>query len=531
MNGPVKRASSVLLAGTIAILSPGLTPLAVAQQDSQDGNRYPGPPPVSTAPPSGNNGQPLPEETYKQETACVTRDLANTDLVRSKPWGQQYLQVEKVHELMRGTVGHVGAYGPNQPVTVALVDTGVRPDHPWLDQVAAGGDYVALKEPGAGLEDCDGHGTMVAGIIAAGTPSDIGFKGMAPEAQIVSFRQSSANYTKDDKAEETKPPPEGEQKPSEEGGQGGETEPPSESDKPNALREPGTSGSTDPAQGQPKPDEGAGTVLSLAHAIRFAADASGVKVMNVSINQCRPAANGAIDPREAKLQAALKYAVEVKDVVVVASAGNVGQKCTQNNQANPLQPKNIVTPPWFSKYVLSVAAIKEDGSVADFSMHGPWVSVAAPGTKIISLDPAKGSNALANLMVENGKSVPVQGTSFAAPYVSGLAALVRTKYPELNAYQVMNRIKATAQHPGAPGGRNQYVGYGMINPMAALTATVLNDQQAKKDEQLPASLPPVNTKDTTPMLVALGGAGGALVALLITLFTVHTIRRNRAGQA
>lgn len=225
----------------------------------------------------------------------------------------------------------------------------------------------------------------------------------------------------------------------------------------------------------------------------------------------------------AELHAAIQWAVEDRDVVVVASAGNTGEACKQNNK---LKPRTIVAPPWFDKHVLTVAAINEQGGVAKFSMHGPWVDVAAPGTRILSLDPA--SRGLANRVIENGRAVEVQGTSFAAPYVAGLAALVRAKYPALDAYGVMHRIQATAQHPAAPGGHSQYVGYGVINPVAALTTSVVKvDNAGNNTGPVPADLPEPAHRDWTPIVVALGGAGGALTALLITLFAVHTVRRNR----
>ena len=72
-----------------------------------------------------------------------------------------------------------------------------------------------------------------------------------------------------------------------------------------------------------------------------------------------------------------------------------------------------------------------------------------------------------DLDLEDGLEIPIAGTSFSAAYVSGLAALVRQRFPELTAAQVMNRITATARHPG--GGADNVVGAGVVDPVAALT--------------------------------------------------------------
>src|ERR1700727_3265310 len=73
---------------------------------------------------------------------------------------------------------------------VAVLDTGVRPG-PRLPNVAAGGDFVETTD---GLTDCDGHGTLVAGLIA-GQPGDDGFAGIAPAARLVSLRVTSAKFS------------------------------------------------------------------------------------------------------------------------------------------------------------------------------------------------------------------------------------------------------------------------------------------------------------------------------------------------
>nr|WP_042198973.1 type VII secretion-associated serine protease mycosin [Kibdelosporangium sp. MJ126-NF4]CEL23656.1 Phage tail length tape-measure protein [Kibdelosporangium sp. MJ126-NF4]CTQ93192.1 Phage tail length tape-measure protein [Kibdelosporangium sp. MJ126-NF4] len=406
---------------------------------------------------------------YKKASGCIGT-LAENVVLPNKPWGQQQLRIEEVH-----------AFATGKGQMVAVIDTGVR-DHKYFGgRVVAGADYVSRTANAT--EDCDGHGTEVAGIIAAKSPdlSRIGFTGVAPDAKILAIRQSSENY-------KGKPPP--------------------------------TAENPDPQ------DQTAGDLKTLAQAVRNAADTAEVTVINMSVDNCRLATYAISEP-EKDLQRALRYAVEDKDKVVVASAGNLGPICTDaKNGPDPKQPTHIVTPPWFAEDVLSVSAVQRNGNLAQFSVQGPWVSVAAPGTEIISLDPA---GELANRTVQGGKPVEIQGTSFAAPYVAGLAALVRERFPTLGARQVMNRIKMTAQHPAAPGGRDNLVGYGMINPTAALTSMVPPEFgiPADRAENLPAGMPPFRPKDWTAMTVALIGAGGGVVLLLLTLFIMHAIRRNK----
>ncbi|KHF45143.1 membrane-anchored mycosin MYCP [Saccharomonospora viridis] len=516
----MKRHSALALVAAIGVAGPILLPLpALAQGDTaaeDSGGYYATPPPIDPGPPPNDTRKP--DKNYQPRVACVQRNLEYNEDIQNAPWGQQYLRIDEVHNLMRAETGHVGiSVKDKKPVRVAVIDTGVTP-HPYFgNRLKSGGDYV--RPNGDGLHDCDGHGTQVAGIIAADTPDHIGFTGVAPDAEIVSIRQSSQNYSPD---EEGSSPAGGSGGDSDEAGGAGDG-----SDGANggeSLR------GTNPAQdSRTQGSEGAGTLKTLAQAIVNAANA-GVDVMNISINHCRPA-NGGITQDEQNMWAAIRYAVRQKDVVIVSAAGNVAEanNCKQNDQALAEKPTTIVTPPWFSEDVLSVAAIDETGGLADFSMHGPWVSVAAPGTGIISLDPAEGSDGLANMMIDNGEAREIKGTSFAAPYVAGLAALVRAKYPDLNAYEVMHRIKFTAQHPPAPGGRDNFVGYGVIDPMAALTATVPSEENIPpaQAENLPSDMPPPNNRDWTPVTVALIGSGGALAALGITLFVVHTIRRNR----
>ncbi|SEB34656.1 membrane-anchored mycosin MYCP [Amycolatopsis tolypomycina] len=516
--GATRRTTTALIAGTLGVLAPlGATIPAQAQTAPADGY-FATPPPVDMGKLIPDSRQP--DKKYKKSKACVQRSTLGQNIVlKNRPWGQDYLQIAKAQEIVKAATGSAGG-----GVRVAVVDTGVT-QHPWFqNRVKSGGDYVAKPDgKQEGLEDCDGHGTEVAGIIA-GKPDnpEVGFIGVAPDATIVSYRQLSENYEPDTSTQAPPPssstggtPPSSSTSPPPGGGGGGaegDGTSPGQSNGGRQLEKAGT----------------AGTLKTLAEIIRGIAERNEADIINMSVDNCRPA-TGSITEGEQQVQAAARFAAQ-RGVVIIAAAGNATDTCPQNDQPDARKPKTIVTPPWFADDVLSVGAIDEFGSVAPFSVHGPWVGVAAPGTQIMSLDPAEGSDGLANLTFENGdKASPIQGTSFAAPYVSGLAALVKAKYPSLDAKGIINRIKETAQHPAAPGGRDNFVGYGVIDPVAALTQSLpseVGNLAPMPGPQL-AQLPPANDRSPTPVIVALAGTGGGLVALLITLFVMRTIRRNR----
>jgi membrane-anchored mycosin MYCP len=529
--GATRRTTTALLTGTIGFLSSVAVAVPVwAQQAPADGY-FATPPPVDMSKLLPDSGQP--DKKYKQSKGCVQRSTLGQNIVlKNRPWGQDYLQITKAQEIVKAaTNGGVG-----RGVKVAVVDTGVT-KHPWLPNLESGGEYVATPTNGQpkGLEDCDGHGTEVAGIIAAKPDNpEVGFIGVAPDATIVSYRQLSENYEPDTS---TSTPPASN---TAGGTPSSSTNPPTGSETSLPPSGGGGTGSGDGDQTSPGQSNGgrqlekagtAGTLKTLAEIIRGIADRKAADVINMSVDNCRTA-TGNITEGEQQVQAAVHYAAQA-GIVIVAAAGNATDTCPQNDQPDAKKPKTIVTPPWFADDVLSVGAIDEFGSVASFSVHGPWVGVAAPGTQIISLDPAEGSNGLANLTFESGdKASPIQGTSFAAPYVAGLAALVKAKYPNLDAKGIINRIKETAQHPAAPGGRDNFVGYGVIDPVAALTQSLpseIGNQAPIPPPQL-AQLPPANDHSSTPMIVALAGTGGGVVALLITLFVMRTIRRNRPAE-
>ncbi|QXQ14619.1 type VII secretion-associated serine protease mycosin [Skermania piniformis] len=345
--------------------------------------------------------------------------------------------------------------------TIAVIDTGVA-RHPRLSGLIPAGDYVGT---GDGTDDCDVHGTVVAGLIAAAGVPGQGFAGVAPDARIMTIRQSSNLWQVAGRAQQQRP-------------------------EDNA--------------------DGYGDVATMAAAVRLAAD-RGATVINISEVACSTAT---IDDRA--LGAAVQYAMVERDAVVVAAAGNKDGRCGSGNpDSDPRRPTadpwqrvdTIVTPAWYDDYVLTVGSVDANGAPSRFTVPGPWVDVAAPGEGIVSLDPR--SSGLTDAKLDDkGTSATFQGTSFAAPYVAGTVALVRARFPELRARQVMARIEATAHTP--PEGINPYVGHGSIDPYAAVTV--------QPPDVSPAAQPnaPASTTLATPTAPASPDRHGATVALIGT---------------
>ncbi len=335
---------------------------------------------------------------------------------------------------------------------VAVIDTGVS-RHRGLPGVVPGGDYVST---GDGTQDCDAHGTLVAGIIAAARDPKDGFSGVAPEATVIGIRQSSAKFA--------------------------------------------------PAGDRSR--AGVGDVDTMAKAVRTAADL-GASVINISSVACVPVAK-ALDDRA--LGAALAYAVDVKNAVVVAAAGNTGDAAQCPPQRSDVTWETVtvaVSPAWYDDYVLTVGSVNADGAPSAFTLAGPWVDVAAPGEAVTPLG-----------------SQPVSGTSYAAPVVSGLAALIRARFPVLTARQVMQRIESTAHHP--PAGRDPLVGNGIIDALAAVStgASPPADPTKPAPTLKPmATPPPSKPPNTHAGDIAIRGAAICLVALAVALATVAAGRR------
>ncbi|MCQ4043674.1 type VII secretion-associated serine protease mycosin [Streptantibioticus rubrisoli] len=313
--------------------------------------------------------------------------------IRSEPWSLQRVMLDQLWQNSQG-----------EGVSVAVIDTGVDARNPQLkDAVDKRDGFDLIDTKGDGTNDTVGHGTKVAGIIAARPAAGTGFVGLAPRATIIPVRQND--------------------------------------------------------------DQGNGNAGTLAQAIRKSV-AEGAKVINISQDT-----TGGPGPDPALTQA-VQYALS-QDVVVVAAAGNDGTGGQQHT-----------TYPAAFPGVLAVGASDRNNERADFSQSGPFVGVAAPGVDMVSTVPIGGQ------CVDNG-------TSFAAPYVAAVAALVRAKHHDWHEQQVVAQIEQTAQR--VDPGHNNFIGWGVVDPVRALT-----DDAKPIDEPVPDRSPTQGGAKVQPAALTLG---------------------------
>ncbi|MFE9441471.1 type VII secretion-associated serine protease mycosin [Streptomyces sp. NPDC006602] len=333
--------------------------------------------------------------------AASTECVFGGDVIKSTPWSLQRILLDQLW-----------AQATGKGVTVAVIDTGVDASNDQLSSAMASGSKSFVG--GSGTQDLEGHGTRVAGIIAARPVKGTGFEGIAPDAKILSLR-----YT---------------------GGDG---------------------------------ENGQGNSGTMSDAIGYAV-AQGAKIINISSDT----ASKKDDPT---LRSAVEAAVN-QGALIVAAAGNDGA-----------DGKSADTYPASYPGVLAVAASDRNDERAYFSQSGDFVDVAAPGVDMVSTVP-------------KGGQCSADGTSFAAPYVAGVAALLKEKHENWTAAQIATRIEETAQRPGR--GANRYIGWGVVDPVAALS-----------DDSTPGSSP-------SPDPVVAAGAG-RVIPMAVTMGESEAERERR----
>jgi type VII secretion-associated serine protease mycosin len=343
---------------------------------------------------------------------------AMADKVRNDQWHLTFLEVAKAQAISQG-----------EGVTVAVVDTGIDNNHPDLSGNILPGLDVVVGGAGNGWGDKDGHGTGMAGLIAAhghGPGNGDGAMGLAPKAKILPIRINTGSGLGD------------------------------------------------------------GTALALAvdEAVK-----RGAKIVAVAINS------------DANSYDAVQRAIKA-GVIVVAASGN---RPRENFMGDPAAHPGVV----------AVGAVGQDGNIADISVRGPALSLVAPGVDIVSSG-------------KDGDYRKGTGTSPSTALVSGAAALVWSKYPQLTSTQVVEHLTKTATDKGAPGRDSEY-GFGVLNIVKALTTEPNTAPTASPTRSLQTA-PIVAPSDPEPKSnIVLWGAigGGALIVLgLAVLFT----RRRSASR-
>ncbi|WP_225846549.1 type VII secretion-associated serine protease mycosin [Streptomyces sp. HPF1205] len=282
--------------------------------------------------------------------------------IKGTPWA---LQRVLLNQLWQDTKG--------RKVRVAVIDSGVDVRNPQLKEAVSvsSGVTVIKGDKGHGTTDTMGHGTRVAGIIAARPSGGTGFVGLAPQATIVPIKQ----YAEEDSSVDQRP--------------------------------------------------------TLVAAVNAAVHAH-VQIINISEDT-----KSDYGPLRAAIAGAVSHGI-----LVVASAGNDGAGGRLGTTYPAAYPG-----------VLAVGASDRNNERADFSQAGTFVDIAAPGVDMVSTVPG------------GGQCVD-QGTSFSAPYVAGVAALIKAKHPRWTPAQITARIEQTAQRTAL--GRNDFVGWGVIDPVRAV---------------------------------------------------------------
>jgi hypothetical protein len=213
---------------------------------------------------------------------------------------------------------------------------------------------------------------------------------------------------------------------------------------------------------------GQGDARDVAAGVRFAAD-NGARVINLSLG-------GATE--SSSLTQAITYAND-KGVLVVAAAGNGGAA------DKPKWPASL-------DLTLAVTAVDQANNATSFDQRGDYIDLSAPGANIVS--------------TAKGDYVTLSGTSMAAGFVAGAAALLFAAEPRVTNAQVRDILLRTATDIGEPG-RDVTFGAGLINMVAALA-------------ELQRMYPPI----AAPQLAAVGHVGETLVANLALISDVNSVK-------
>ncbi len=284
-------------------------------------------------------------------------------------------------------------------VIVAVLDTGVDTNHPDLkDNIIEGWNFVDDND---NVTDLDGHGTHVAGIIAAVTNNGVGIAGIASEVKIMPIK---------------------------------------------VLEESG------------------GLWIDIGSAILYA-EKNGADIISMSLG-------GSLSPTFALPTSTIITLAHYSNITLIAAAGN-------ENTGSRMYPAAY-------EHVIAVSAINEDLSRAEFSNYGGNIKFSAPGVNILSTMPTYPCYLTTEYNYSQNYD-SLNGTSMACPFVTGVAALLLSKYPGLTPEMIEDTLATQAIDLGEEGWDQEF-GYGVPDASKAVTETPIPEFTVMKTLILTATL-------------------------------------------
>ena len=249
----------------------------------------------------------------------------------------------------------------------------------------------------------------------------------------------------------------------------------------------------------------------VAEAVRWAVD-NGAKIINIPLGW---------DAWSTTNEETMQYALS-QGALIVASTGNIDVSHPESTGVEA--PASIPG-------VIAVTGTGKGGNLTATAVSGEGTTIAAPGTDIPVLVPPLNGRLISGYT--DIYSYGVEGTSASTAIVSGAAALIWSKYPDLTANDVIERLITTADDKGATGYDTEY-GYGELNILEALTADVptvvanpLTTEGASANAQAAAESDD-GTSSNTALII---GLVVAIVALLaITVLGTYFLRQRPAQQ-
>ena len=259
-------------------------------------------------------------------------------------------------------------------VKIAIIDTGIDANHEDLtvrEGICTLDDSIGVNACYKSYLDENGHGTHVAGIIAAKN-NDLGYVGVAPGAEIYAVKALDG--------------------------------------------------------------EGNGSTTTIMSGIDWAIR-KGVHIINMSL----------ITPYPDMGIKSMVDKANANGIIVIAAAGNEGTFSGSED--------TVMYPAKFSS-VIAVGSVNSSNRRASTSATGSELELAAPGDMIQSTLP--------KAIFSTGYGT-MSGTSMAAPFVAGMAALYKEKFPGYTNVQIRSLLQRNAKDLGVAG-RDRLYGFGLIHP-------------------------------------------------------------------